>query len=297
MGKWTGGTPEVLSLAYWSDGSLILPRGYIGSLLARVKHAGLRYSIADERLTLPQIDIQMNGGLRTYQETAINTMTQYGSGILVAPCGSGKTVFGMAFIAHWRQPSLILVHTKQLMKQTAESVKHWLRIDPGLIGDGVCDIEPITVGMLQTLASRPGLADSISGKFGLALQDEVHHAPCDTATDVLQRFPSAFRYGLTATPTRRDGLSPFMEALIGPIRHEITNADLRNAGVLVTPRIEWVRTDFQCDPGDWVYLIIVDANIGLLASQARTRFFDAYRSIAPDCRLPEWLERQKRRAA
>jgi superfamily II DNA or RNA helicase len=218
-----------------------------------------------------------------------------------------------------------------------------------------------------------------------------------------------------------------MEALIGPIRHTITNMDLRNAGVLVTPRIEWVRTDFQCDSGDWVYLIdrlvsdeernaliigiigrllhggrqiialservahvealsrvineyqpgaavvvtgsmgkrareegmrriasgeaqilfstkladeglnlpdldalilltpsrsggrtmqrvgrvlrsvpgkaqpviidIVDANIGLLASQARTRFFEAYRSLAPDCRLPEWLERQKKRAA
>jgi superfamily II DNA or RNA helicase len=46
-----------------------------------------------------------------------------------------------------------------------------------------------------------------------------------------------------------------------------------------------------------VIVDIVDANIGLLRSQARTRFFEAYRNIAPDCRLPQWLETKQRRIA
>jgi superfamily II DNA or RNA helicase len=60
---------------------------------------------------------------------------------------------------------------------------------------------------------------------------------------------------VTATPERRDGLFPFLEAVIGPVRHEITNEDLRRAGVLVVPKIEYVRTDFYCSSSEWVDII------------------------------------------
>jgi len=88
------------------------------------------------------------------------------------------------------------------------------------------------------------------------LLDEVHHAPAVTFTEVLGSFPAAFRYGLTATPDRADGLGPFMELAAGPIRHAITAGELRTAGVLVTPQIEWVRTDFHYPYNDdWVSMI------------------------------------------
>jgi hypothetical protein len=50
-------------------------------------------------------------------------------------------------------------------------------------------------------------------------------------------------------------LFPFLEAVIGPVRYEITNEDLRRAGVLVVPKIEYVRTDFHCSSSEWVDII------------------------------------------
>jgi superfamily II DNA or RNA helicase len=109
--------------------------------------------------------------------------------------------------------------------------------------------------MVQTLHSRPEILDEAKERFGLVLLDEAHHCPATTFTEVMQAFPAAYRYGLTATPERRDGLFPFLEAVIGPVRHEITNEDLRRAGVLVVPKIEYIRTDFSCPYSEWVDIV------------------------------------------
>lgn len=426
LGKWLGDIEETVTLAERYEGCLVLPRGFLEPLCAMLKRAGLAWNIDDRRLKLPEIELQLRGELRPYQAEAMEVMTRHGSGVLIAPCGSGKTCIGAALIAHWRQPALILVHTRQLAKQTAEAIERWLGVRPGLIGEGVCDVQPVSVGIIQTLATQPDLADTLAERFGLVLLDEAHHCPATTFTDVLKRFPAAFRFGLTATPNRRDGLAPFMTAVIGPVRHEITAEDLRNAGVLVTPEIRWVPTGFFSGCDEWVDLMgaltedqgrnvlvlnliesliddgrriialservahverlagilngrrpgvaalitgtmgkkareaamqsmrngearvlfatrladegldmpdldalvlltpsrdagrttqragrilrsvpgksqpviydLVDASIGLLASQARTRFFECYRELSPGCRLPEWLESRRRAA-
>jgi superfamily II DNA or RNA helicase len=256
LGKWTGGVEPEICLARFDAGALVLPRGYFGRLVANIEAAGLGYEIADRRLRLPKIEMSFRGELRTQQAAALEAMTKYGSGVLVAPCGSGKTAVGMALISFWRQPSLILVHTKTLAEQTREAATRWLGITPGLIGDGVFDVRPVTVGIIQSLAGNRERIDAIKGRFGLVMLDEAHHCPASTFTDLLQRFPGSFRYGLTATPERRDGLSSFMTAVIGPVRYEITHEDLRNAGLLVVPRIVYERTDFFYPFGDdWVRLM------------------------------------------
>jgi hypothetical protein len=182
-------------------------------------------------------------------------MRQYGSGVVVAPCGSGKTILGLALIALRRQPALIFVHTKDLLRQTCAAARQWLGVEPGVIGEGKHSLAPITVGMVQTLHAHPEILNGAKGRFGLVMLDEAHHAPATTFTAVMQAFPAAYRYGLTATPERRDGLFPFLEAVVGPVRHEITNEDLRRAGVLVVPKIEYVRTDFHCSSSEWVDII------------------------------------------
>jgi superfamily II DNA or RNA helicase len=255
LGKWLGGIEPTITLAGYAEDALILPRGYLGRLIARIYNAGFEYHIEDRRLLLPEIDITFRGKLRPYQARALTSMAAHGSGILVAPCGSGKTALLAALIAHCRRPSLVLVHTRQLAEQTREAMKRWLDVAPGLIGDGVFDVQPVTVGIVQSLAGNAERVEAVRNRFGLIALDEAHHSPAATFTDVLQQFPADFRYGVTATPDRRDRLSPFMELVIGPVRHTVTSEELRDAGVLVTPEIVWQRTGFQHYGDDWVELI------------------------------------------
>jgi superfamily II DNA or RNA helicase len=254
-----GDTDEDLSLVrifYDEDENIVyrLPRGYYGKLAYIARATGAPFDVVDKRLILPKIDISFKGELRDYQKRAFEALIRNSQGVLVAPCGSGKTAIGMALIAHWKQPALILVHTLDLLKQTREAARRWLGVEAGAIGGGKFDVRPITVGTVQTAEKHPELAR----QFGLVLLDEAHHAPASTFTETIQRFPAGVRYGLTATPDRDDGLGPFMTAVLGPIRHEITQDELREAGVLVIPRVEFIRTDFSYnyhDGQDWTDMI------------------------------------------
>jgi superfamily II DNA or RNA helicase len=241
MGRWLGGAePELTLFRHCGGGSYALPRGYLGRLLRLAEGVGSPVDTVDKRLSLPEVGLTFIGELRDYQQRALEAMAMSSDGVLVAPCGSGKTAIGMALIARHGQPALILVHTLDLLKQAKEAARHWLGIETGTIGGGKFDIKPITVGTVQTVSRHPELA----GKFGLVLLDECQHCPASSFTDTLQMFPARFRYGLTATPDRDDGLGCFMTAVIGPVRHEITQEGLRTANVLVVPRIEFIKTEF-----------------------------------------------------
>jgi superfamily II DNA or RNA helicase len=252
LGKWLGNVPPTLTLADQRDGALVLPRGYLEQIFSLAQKYGIPVETDDNRVLLPSIDISFRGELRDYQIRALQQMIQHDCGVLVAPCGSGKTALGMALIANFRQPALVLVHTRDLLEQTRKAVRQWLGVEAGIIGGGKCDIRPVTVGMVQTLVRRP----EISRQFGVVLLDEAHHCPAATFVDVIQRFPARYRFGLTATPDRADGLGKFMTSVIGPIRHAILHDELRASSVLVVPRIEFVPTDFYFPYADnWTDLI------------------------------------------
>jgi superfamily II DNA or RNA helicase len=253
LGKWLGDTkPELTLFSYCGDGLSILPRGYLERLMRLAGESGEAVTIADERLALPEIELTFNGELRDYQQRAFDAMTRRADGVLVAPCGAGKTALAMSLIAHCKQPALVLVHTTDLLKQTREAARRWLGVEAGIIGNGKIDIRPITVGTVQTVRKCPQLARL----FGCVVLDECHHCPASTFTNTLQMFPAAFRYGLTATPRRDDGLSSFMTAALGLVRHTITREELCTADVLVVPRIEFVRTAFEYRyTDDWATMI------------------------------------------
>ncbi len=234
-GRWSRDIPEEL---FFYEGNS-LPRGYLECFLALSPEA----FCIDHRLSLDPVEFEFSGSLRCYQEEAVETMARYKDGVLCAPCGAGKTVMGLALIARKEQPALVLVHTKDLLHQWQENVKSLLGIEAGVIGAGKRTIGLVTIATIQTL--QRGISEEERNAFGLVLVDECHHTPARTFSEVVQAFPGKYRYGLTATPEREDGLTRALHFTIGPQRHEVLRNSLVSAGVSVRPRLYWQPTNFR----------------------------------------------------
>ncbi len=181
----------------------------------------------------------LNAELRDYQSAAVEAALRAGQGVIQAPTGSGKTVIACGLMAATSLNTLFVVHTSVLLEQTVEAVRRFLGVEPGVIGGGRDDIRPVTVAMVQTLARRP--LPPLHPLFGMVILDEAHHCPAESFKGIVGGFPAAMRFGLTATPTRKDRLHPVLFDVIGPI---VTRVDARNLIVSgsITP-VEVVRID------------------------------------------------------
>ena len=247
MGRWTGNLQRSLTL-YRKKGETgaVLPRGYAGAFLASAREMGLTWDIEDRRVSWGKRALSFQGELRPYQERALEGMIRKQSGVLAAPCGSGKTCMGLALAAHWGEPTLVLVHTLDLLEQMEENVRHWLGVSPGIIGGGRwAPSGVITVATVQTLIRRKKELSGLAKTFGTLLLDEAHHVPATTFTRIIQKFPAKYRYGLSATPEREDGLHPFLYAVLGPLRAQVTPEDLEKEGRLLRPKLHWIETKFH----------------------------------------------------
>lgn len=198
--------------------------------------------------------------LRGYQREALAAWWRHRSGIIVAPCGAGKTAIGLTAVLHLNTPALVLVHTGDLLRQWKERAEA-LGIPTITIAEGLGPQRArLVIATMQTLSMWPRhqLAEWGAG-FGLVIVDEAHHVPCATLTDVLYELPGRYRLGLTATPTRADGLTPILLGHMGPIRAKVSRQALVAAGAIIVPRVERVATAWT-SPEDTEYVqMITDA--------------------------------------
>jgi superfamily II DNA or RNA helicase len=199
----------------------------------------------DDRNTLEPIDLVPALELRDYQRLALDRMVTARQGFVVMPCGAGKTVTGIATICAIGQPALVIVHTKDLMRQWAEQIRDLVNIVPGQFGGGKKQLGEITVATVQTLKRLPAEAfDDLARRFGCVIVDEAHHTPASTFQDVLAEIPARYRFGLTATPTREDGLTPLLRMTLGDQLFSIDYKELVNRGHLEDPEIKIIETGF-----------------------------------------------------
>jgi len=235
--------PATIDLWRQEAGALVLPRGLAGELRRLAPMCPVR----DLRVALPPVDFRWRGALRPEQAVAARAVHAAGGGVLVGPCGSGKTVLGLALVATWRQPTLWLVHTLDLAQQALERARDLLALAPdafGLIGDGRETWGThLTIATVQTLARRA--LGALAGRFGAVFLDECQHAPAASFVQVMQAFPARYRLGLTATPDRADGLGGAMLAVLGPVAARLTTADLAAAGRVMVPEVRQVPTAFR----------------------------------------------------
>jgi superfamily II DNA or RNA helicase len=235
--------PECIALWRVQGPVLTVPRGLLPVLLRTAPLC----PVADRRVTLAPVDFAWRGELRPEQERCCRAARGAGGGVIVGPCGSGKTVLGLAAAAGWGQPCLWIVHTTDLARQALERAGALFDLPPGAVGLLGAGHETLgthlTVATVQTLARRD-LA-RLAPRFGTVILDEAHHAPAATFLHVLQAFPARNLLGLTATPDRADGLGPVMLAVLGPVSSRLSAAALASAGRVLVPEVRQVATGFR----------------------------------------------------
>lgn len=188
--------------------------------------------------------------LRPYQRQAVDIFTEGGSGVVVLPCGAGKTLVGAAAMAETKTTTLILVTNTVSARQWRDELLRRTSLTPEEIGEysgQAKEIKPVTIATYQILtAKRKGeyahlaLLDALD--WGLIVYDEVHllPAPVFKLTADLQ---ARRRLGLTATLVREDGREGDVFSLIGPKRFDAPWKEIEAQGFISPAVCYEVRVD------------------------------------------------------
>jgi DNA excision repair protein ERCC-3 len=201
--------------------------------------------------------------LRSYQTQAVeaflagpDTGGEGGSGVVVLPCGAGKTIVGLTAIARLGMRTLILCTNITALRQWREEI-----IDKTTLGpDDVCEysgerkeVGLVTLTTYQLLTHRKAKGDEFvhmglvdQERWGLIIYDEVHLLPAPVFRTVAQ-LQARRRLGLTATLVREDGCEGDVFALIGPKRFDVPWRDLEHQGWIATARCTEIRIGLPDD--------------------------------------------------
>ncbi len=222
-------------------------------LLCR-KHYHKDPDIVDRRRLLPEVDFVFSGELRPYQQHAVDAAENRSFGVIEAGTGSGKTVMALALIAVRRQPTLVVVHTRELLYQWQQRAEKFLGISTGLIGDGKFDIQPLTIAIVNTARKRVG---ELTEHFGQLVVDECHRVPATLFTDVVSAFDCHYLLGLSATAFRSDNqMTKLIYYFMGERLHRVDQNELMKTGAILAPEIIRRATGFSFNyRGDYQALI------------------------------------------
>jgi superfamily II DNA or RNA helicase len=135
-------------------------------------------------------------------------------GLVVLPTGAGKTIVALEAIRVTERPALIVAPTLDLLSQWHNRLTGAFDIKIGLVGQGVCDIEDITVITYHSAYRRIG---AIGARFGLLVFDEAHHLTAPEWAEIARLAIAPFRLGLTATYDPRQ--AELMTELLGPLAY------------------------------------------------------------------------------
>ena len=175
--------------------------------------------------------------LRTYQRDAVDSFWHGGSGVVVLPCGAGKTLVGAAAMATAKATTLILVTNTVSARQWRDELLRRTSLTEEEIGEysgARKEIRPVTIATYQVMTTRrKGVYSHLelldARDWGLVVYDEVHllPAPIFRMTADLQ---ARRRIGLTATLVREDGREGDVFSLIGPKRYDAPWKDIESQG-------------------------------------------------------------------
>jgi DNA excision repair protein ERCC-3 len=202
-----------------------------------------------------EINLDESGwNLRHYQEKAVNNFLTGGSGVVVLPCGAGKTLVGAGAMAATKTDTLILVTNTVSARQWRDELIKRTNLTADDIGEysgSTKEVKQVTIATYQILtAKRKGefahlaLLDALD--WGLVIYDEVHllPAPVFKLTAELQ---ARRRLGLTATLVREDGRESDVFSLIGPKRFDAPWKEIEQEGFISPAVCKEIRIDLPDD--------------------------------------------------
>uniref|UniRef100_H3B4J9 General transcription and DNA repair factor IIH helicase/translocase subunit XPB n=1 Tax=Latimeria chalumnae TaxID=7897 RepID=H3B4J9_LATCH len=195
------------------------------------------------------IDLKPTAVLRPYQEKSLRKMFGNGrarSGVIVLPCGAGKSLVGVTAACTVRKRCLVLGNSAVSVEQWKAQFKMWSTIDDSQIcrftSDAKdkpigCSIAISTYSMLGHTTKRSWEAERVmewmkSQEWGLMILDEVHTIPAKMFRRVLTIVQAHCKLGLTATLVREDDKIVDLNFLIGPKLYEANWMELQNNGYI-----------------------------------------------------------------
>lgn len=229
------------------------------------------YNISDLRIKpTPSTPLTLQTyKLRDYQQQAVDTCLQQGSGIVKMATGGGKTAIAAAVLSQYCGLKRVMyVRRLDLMTQTIRVLERELNTPIGQIGGGVINIQELSVAMIPTVARACGEkfikyaghdGDDEDDTMALTTQqkadikryvesvecfivDEVHCASCESVQMINAHSKKAYyRLGLSATPYRTDGTDILLNAVTGPVIVDIPASELIRRNFLVPPRVHFYK--------------------------------------------------------
>jgi DNA excision repair protein ERCC-3 len=225
----------------------------------------LGWPVKDEAPLVPGDPLDMrlrssrrSGGdfaLRPYQEDALGAfigggLPGSGYGVVVMPCGAGKTLVGMGAMAAIGRKTLIITTNVAAVHQWIDELLDKTDLEPESVGEytgGEKTVRPVTVATYQILTWRPDKESDFPHfdlfrreKWGLIIYDEVHLLPAPVFR-VVAEIQAVKRLGLTATLVREDGREDDVFSLIGPKRYDVPWKELERKGFIAEAYCREIR--------------------------------------------------------
>ncbi len=223
--------------------------------------------------------------VRDYQESAINAFyrgggPEGGSGVVVLPCGAGKTIIGIGVMSLMERETLILVTNTVAIRQWKDELLDKTDLDPEKIGEysgEKKEIKPVTIATYNILTYRKNRNDPFlhfqlfnSKNWGLIIYDEVHLLPAPVFR-MTSEIQSKRRLGLTATLIREDGLETDVFSLIGPKKFDMPWKILEKTSWIATATCTEIRVELP-EEIRIKYSVSRDRDKFRLASENRKKF-------------------------
>jgi superfamily II DNA or RNA helicase len=268
----TFGKPRIISCSDETKTYLCLPRGLVDEVCELLDDNGVGIHFIDETNKGRSIDVRFNGELRDEQQQATDALSMYDNGILSATTAFGKTVIGAYLIAEHKVNTLVLVHRTNLLSQWRERLNEFLIINEeppteltlkghkrkktviGQVGGGKSNPSGIIdVAVMQSLSSGDEVKELVKD-YGMIIVDECHHVSAFSFERILRAANAKYVYGLTATPTRKDGHHPIIYMHCGKIRYRVDakeQAAARPFEHFVIPRFTRFQKPAHQDENKW----------------------------------------------
>lgn len=202
-----------------------------------IKHIAEKGLIVDDKVNLfsnARLSRQINfsGQLRSYQKEALDAWAKNGNrGVIVLPTGAGKTVVAIAAIATAGVKTLIVVYTKEHVKQWSDAIRKFTDAS-GLLGAYYGDEKTLADITITTYQTAYRYAKELSPRFAMLVFDEAHHLPADKFKAIAEYMLAPYRMGLSATAVREDNKQEEVFPLVGGVVYQKGAAELMEEGYL-----------------------------------------------------------------